>query len=121
MAGLVPATHRHRGQQKDLQRLRLWVPGTSPGMTVEIHLAPTAVFVGAAGLGSGSPLAWLIRKARTSSTSVGFRNFEKLTMPLWARTPWITTELKSSGVVIISERLRSGSQEPVALAPWQTW
>ena len=42
-------------------------------------------------------------------------------MPLWARTPSITTELKSAGVVMIGERFRSGSHEPVALAPWQTW
>src|SRR5439155_25397383 len=87
----------------------------------ESSRAPTAVGGGAPGTGKGSPLAWLIRKARMSSTSLGVRNLAKLIMPLWARTPWITTELKLSGVVIIGERLRSGSQEPVALAPWQTW
>src|SRR6185437_16836893 len=38
-----------------------------------------AAFATVAGSGSGSPLAWLIRKARASSTSLGDRKRAKLT------------------------------------------
>src|SRR5579859_4522966 len=66
--------------------------------------------------GSGSPLPWPTRNARTSSTSWGLRKREKLTMPLCAFTPCITTELKSADVVIRGDRL---DQEATTPSRWR--
>jgi len=36
MAGLVPATHKPERSAFVLDRRRVWVPGTGPGMTIFI-------------------------------------------------------------------------------------